>query len=244
MENLQSLVDYCNTNNCLRGEIQSYFGETLEAMSCNTCSNCLDESEEVDCTEAAQKILSCIYRMGQRYGINMVVDVLRGAKTQKIRDFKFDALSTYGLLKDENISVIKEQIMFLIAKGYIGMTADEFPVLKLSHTANAVLKGNEKIVMKQTRLVIKDKKKTKKSSNTSTSHPELYDALVKIRAQIAQSKHVPLYVVFSNAVLNDLASEQPTTKEAFLNIKGIGEKKYDTYGEAFMSAIKSYKIDV
>ena len=131
--------------------------------------------------------------------------------------------------------------MFLIAKGYIGMTADEYPVLKLSHTASAVLKGHEKIVMKQTRLVVKDKKKTKKTQNPGTSHPKLYDELVKIRAQIAQEKHVPLYVVFSNAVLTDLASVQPTTKEAFLNIKGIGEKKYETYGDAFMTAIKTYK---
>lgn len=244
MENLQSLVDYCNTNNCLRGEIQNYFGENSKVTSCNTCSNCLDESEEVDCTEAAQKILSCIYRMDQRFGINMVVDVLKGAKTQRIRDFKFEALSTYGLLKDENIAVIKEQIMFLIAKGYIGMTADEYPVLKLSHTASAVLKGHEKIVMKQTRLVLKDKKKSKKSQSSGTSHPKLYDELVKIRAQIAQEKHVPLYVVFSNAVLADLASIQPSTKEAFLNIKGIGEKKYETYGDAFMSAIKTYKMSI
>lgn len=240
MENLQSLIDYCNTNNCLRGEIQNYFGESVEAMHCNSCSNCLDESEEIDCTEAAQKILSCIYRMGQRFGINLVVEVLRGAKTQKVRDFKFDTLSTYGLLKEESVSVVKEQIMFLIAKGYILMTADEFPVLKLSPTARDILKGTEKIVMKQTRLDIKDKKTAKKRGFTSTSNPELYDELSKIRAQIAQTKKVPLYVVFANSVLSDLASYLPTTRDEFLSIKGIGEKKYEIYGEAFMSAIKVY----
>lgn len=240
MENLQSLIDYCNTNNCLRGEIQNYFGESVEAMHCNSCSNCLDESEEIDCTEAAQKILSCIYRMDQRFGINLVVDVLRGAKTQRVRDFNFDTLSTYGLLKEESVSLIKEQIMFLIAKGYIVMTADEYPVLKLSPTARDVLKGSEKIVMKQTRLDIKDKKTTKKRGFTSASNPELYDELSNIRAQIAQSKKVPLYVVFANSVLSDLASYLPTTRDEFLSIKGIGEKKYEIYGEAFMSAIKLY----
>ena len=245
MENLQSLIDYCNTNNCLRGEIQNYFGEHVDNANCNSCSNCLDESEEIDCTEPAQKILSCIYRMDQRFGINLVVDVLKGAKTQRVRELKFDTLSTYGLLKNESTSVIKEQIMFLIAKGYILMTADEFPVLKLGQAARGVLKGDEKIVMKQTRLDIQDKKTAKKRSNSNTNarHPKLYDQLSKIRAEIAQSKNVPLYVVFANSVLSDLASYLPVTKDDFLNIKGIGEKKYEIYGEAFMTAITSYKLE-
>ncbi|MCK8059097.1 MULTISPECIES: DNA helicase RecQ [unclassified Fusibacter] len=240
MTNLQTLIDYCNTNNCLRGEIQHYFGETIETIHCNSCSNCLDESEEIDCTESAQKILSCIYRMGQRFGINLVVEVLRGAKTQKVKTFKFDELSTYGLLKHESIPVVKELIMFLIAKGHILMSTDEFPVLKLSGSARDVLKGSEKIVMKQTRLDIKEKKTSKKRASTHAGHPELYDILVSQRAEIAQAKGVPLYVVFANAVLSDLASYLPTTKEEFLKIKGIGEKKYDTYGETFMSLIRDY----
>ncbi|GAB6106667.1 DNA helicase RecQ [Fusibacter bizertensis] len=241
MENLQSLIDYCNTNNCLRGEIQNYFGECVDEIHCNSCSNCLDESEEIDCTENAQKILSCIYRMGQRFGINLVVDVLKGAKTQRVRELKFDTLSTYGLLKETSTSVIKEQIMFLIAKGYIAMSADEFPVLKLSQSSRGVLKGTEKIVMKQTRLDIKDKKQTKKRANTSAKHPALYDQLAKLRVQIAQSKNVPLFVVFANSVLSDMATYLPTSREEFLNIKGIGEKKYEIYGEAFISSIISYK---
>lgn len=243
MESLQSLVDYCNTNSCLRGEIQNYFGETVTSFECNSCSNCLDESEEIDCTENAQKILSCIYRMDQRFGINLVVDVLKGAKTQRVRELKFDTLSTYGLLKAESTSVVKEQIMFLIAKGYINMSADEFPVLRLSPSSRSVLKGTEKIVMKQTRLDIQDKKKTKKRANTSAKHPELYDELSKLRAKIAQKKNVPLFVVFANSVLSDMASYLPTSREEFLNIKGIGEKKFEIYGEAFMSAIIAYKID-
>lgn len=241
MENLQSLIDYCNTNTCLRGEIQRYFGEAITYTSCNSCSNCLDESEEIDCTEAAQKILSCIYRMDQRFGINLVVDVLKGAKTQRVKELRFDTLSTYGLLKDESTAVIKEQIMFLIAKGFIGMTADEYPVLKLSQSSRSVLKGEERIVMKQTRLEAFEKKATKKRSNTYAKHPELYDELSRIRAQIAQTKKVPLYVVFANSVLSDMATYLPTTKEAFLEIKGIGDKKFESYGEAFMNAIVEYK---
>ena len=241
MENLQSLIDYCNTNNCLRGEIQSYFGEYEGIKSCSSCSNCLDESEEIDCTEDAQKILSCIYRMDQRFGINLVVDVLRGAKSQRVRELGFDRLSTYGLMKDVSTEIVKEQIMFLISKGYVMMTSDEYPVLKLSPLSRAVLKGEEKIVMKQTRLEDKAHKKAKKRANTAAKHPELYDALAKVRSDIAQSKNVPLFVVFANSVLTDLASELPTTKEAFLDIKGIGEKKYDSYGKAFLAAILDYK---
>lgn len=241
MENLQSLIDYCNTNNCLRGEIQSYFGEREGIKACSSCSNCLDESEEIDCTEDAQKILSCIYRMDQRFGINLVVDVLRGAKSQRVRELGFDRLSTYGLMKDVSTEIVKEQIMFLISKGYVMMTSDEYPILKLSPLSRAVLKGEEKIVMKQTRLEVKAHKKAKKRANTAAKHPELYDALAKVRSDIAQSKNVPLFVVFANSVLTDLASELPTTKEAFLDIKGIGEKKYDSYGKAFLAAILDYK---
>ena len=241
MENLQSLIDYCNTNNCLRGEIQSYFGEREGIKACSSCSNCLDESEEIDCTEDAQKILSCIYRMDQRFGINLVVDVLRGAKSQRVRELGFDRLSTYGLMKEVSTEIVKEQIMFLISKGYIMMTSDEYPILRLSPLSRAVLKGEEKIVMKQTRLEVKTHKKAKKRANTAAKHPELYDALAKVRSDIAQSKNVPLFVVFANSVLTDLASELPTTKEAFLDIKGIGEKKYDSYGKAFLAAILEYK---
>ena len=241
MENLQSLIDYCNTNNCLRGEIQAYFGEREGIRLCSSCSNCLDESEEIDCTEDAQKILSCIYRMDQRFGINLVVDVLRGAKSQRVKELGFDRLSTYGLMKDVSTEIVKEQIMFLISKGYIMMTSDEYPILKLSPLSRAVLKGEEKIVMKQTRLEVKVHKKAKKRANTAAKHPELYDALAKVRSDIAQSKNVPLFVVFANSVLTDLASELPTTKEAFLDIKGIGEKKYDSYGKAFLAAILEYK---
>lgn len=240
MENLQTLIDYCNTNNCLKGEIQAYFGEKHITSNCRQCSNCLDESEEIDCTEMAQKILSCIYRMGQRYGINLLVEVLRGAKTQKVKTLKMDELSTYGLLKDESVVVVKEAIMFLIAKGYIWMSTDEYPILKLAPSSKSVLKGEEKVFIKQTRLEISRKKTSKKEPSSGAAHPVLYDQLAQLRADIAKSKGVPLYVVFANNALSEMATALPTSKEAFLDIKGVGEKKFETYGEAFMTVIKSY----
>ncbi len=241
MENLQTLIDYCHTNDCLKGQIRKYFGEDAVDVHCNSCSNCLDESEEVDVTEEAQKVLSCIYRVGQRYGVSLVTQVLRGAKTQKIREWRLDQVSTYGLLKDQSVPVVRELIMFLVSKGYIHMTADEYPVLKLNETARKLLKGQERISMKRTRLDLKPKKKAqKKAAVTEAKYPDLYDRLASLRFDLADAKGVPLYVVFSNAVLRELATHVPITEDAFMEIKGIGQKKYQTYGEDFRRVIVQY----
>lgn len=140
-ENLQYLVDYCHTNDCLRNKILTYFGEDVENKKCNNCSNCLNTSEMVDITIEAQKILSCIYRVKERYGINMVILVLRGSKNKRILEAGLDKMSTYGIMKDSNNDILKEIIMTLISKGYIHITADKYPVLKLTLKSWKVLKG-------------------------------------------------------------------------------------------------------
>ncbi len=246
LSNLQALVQYCHTSACLNGEIMRYFGEANPETQCGYCGNCLDTSELVDQTLASQKLLSCVYRVGQRYGMNLVIDVLRGSKAQKIMDLKLNEVSTYGIMKDKSIPELKDLTMFLIAEGYLSITRDEYPVLKLNAMSQEVLKGNKTVMMKQSqRHVSMSKSKKSKSKNSkghSGSNPVLYEALADLRKSIAEVKKVPLYIIFSNAVLEEIAAIMPVTKAEFIEIKGIGEKKYDLYGERFMEVVRELKL--
>ena len=196
----------------------------------------------MDQTLTSQKLLSCVYRVGQRFGMNLVIDVLRGSKAQKILDLKLNEVSTYGILKDKSIPELKDLTMFLIAEGYLTITTDEFPVLKLNAMSQEVLKGKKSVMMKQSQRHVSTAKSKKPKRNKNMGHsgsnPELYEALITLRREIAEAKKVPLYIIFSNAVIEDIAEMKPVTKAEFIEIKGIGEKKYDLYGEQFMEVVK------
>lgn len=147
--NLQYLIDYCNTNECLRNSILKYFDEEIENENCGNCGNCLSKSEMVDITIEAQKILSCIYRVEERFGATVIVQVLRGSKNKRILGFGLDKLSTYGIMEEYSEGAIKEMIMALVSMDYIHMTADKYPVLKLTSKSSLVLKGETKVYHKK-----------------------------------------------------------------------------------------------
>lgn len=241
LTNLQTLVNYCHTNDCLRNAIINYFGETTDTENCSSCGNCLHDSEFVDMSVTSQKVLSCIYRTNQRYGVNIIIQVLRGSKNKKILDWQLDQVSTYGIITDYSEGGLRELIMNLIARGFIHMTVDAFPVLKLNESARAVLKGDEKILVRKERIEVRDKKKRKQKRKTDFDFDQtLFDLLSDKRKAIASKKRVPLYVIFANSVLEELAYCMPTTKEQFLDIKGVGDKKYDSYGQMFIDIIEAY----
>ena len=239
-QNLQYLVNYCHTNGCLRNEITSYFGQVSDRESCESCGNCLHDSEFVDMTLEAQKILSCIYRSQQRFGLSMIIKILRGSKDKRILDLKLDQISTYGICKEISEGGLRELIMNLIARGYIHMTVDQYPILKLTEASRVILKGEEEILIRKERLASKSKTSIKKQNHSTNCDQELYNLLTDKRKEIATKMKVPLYVIFSNAVLEALASEMPKTKEGFLSIKGIGEKKYESYGKLFLEIIEKH----
>lgn len=244
-ENLQTLVNYCHTNACLRNEIRAYFGEVTENKSCESCGNCLDDSEFVDMTIEAQKVLSCVYRTGQRFGVNMIIQVLRGSKNKKLLDWKLNEVSTYGIITDMSEGGLRELTMNLIARGYLFMTTDTYPIVKLTNTSRAILKGEEAVLIRKERIDIKDKKK-KKGSKRKTEldvDRDLLEQLIEHRRLIASEKGVPLYVIFHNAALEEMAYYMPRSKADFLDIKGVGEKKFDNYGEAFIQIIDRYIIE-
>lgn len=242
-KNLQYLVNYCNTNDCLRNQILNYFDEDFASDKCKNCSNCIDSSEMVDITLEAQKILSCIYRVNQRYGANMVIQVLRGSKNKKVLEARLDNVSTYGIMKEYSDSAISEIIMTLVSSGYIHMTHDKYPVLKLTSKSADVLSGKIKLHHKKHLLQKKDEKekasKSIKGGNIDFDI-ELFEKLKQYRYKIAQEKGLPPYVIFHDIALKEMAAYLPVNKESFLEIKGVGEKKYENYGEGFIDIIKGY----
>lgn len=244
-KNLQYLVNYCNTNDCLRNQILNYFDEDFASDKCKNCSNCIDSSEMVDITLEAQKILSCIYRVNQRYGANMVIQVLRGSKNKKVLEARLDNVSTYGIMKEYSDSAISEIIMTLVSSGYIHMTHDKYPVLKLTSKSADVLSGKTKLHHKKHLLQRKDEKekasKSIKGGNIDFDI-ELFEKLKQYRYKIAQEKGLPPYVIFHDIALKEMAAYLPVNKESFLEIKGVGEKKYENYGEGFIDIIKEAKV--
>lgn len=241
--NLQYLIDYCNTNDCFRNKILEYFGEEAKEESCENCSNCLDEAEMIDITLEAQKILSCIYRLDQRYGVNIVIQVLRGSRNKKVLEAGLNNVSTYGIMKDYSSFILSEIIMTLVSKGYIYITADKYPVLKLTRKSREVLKGEVQVLHKK--YLIHNEgatiKKDKQAKAGDIDYDQgLFQKLRDLRFQRATEKEVPPYVIFHDAALREMAAYMPQDKESFLEIKGVGNKKYESYGKEFIELIKEY----
>lgn len=236
-QKLQEMIDYCNTDKCLRQYILNYFGEEDASDYCGNCGNCNNEIECTDITIEAQKIMSCIIRMNQRFGSGLITDVLRGAKTQKIKELGFDKLTTYGVMKGYPVDTIKEIIGFLIAEGYLIPMGDRYPILNISSKAKDVLTGQASITIK--RVILKDNV-IKGDGKGQDPDKGLFTLLKAVRSKIAEQQNLPPYIIFSDATLNEMCKRYPTTPERFLRISGVGERKLEKYGEQFMGIIRDY----
>ena len=230
-DSLAKLVDYCYLNTCLRKYVLEYFGEEGVQEGCANCSSCNDQGELVDMTIEAQKILSCVVRMKERFGVKLVAEVLSGSNNKRVRDFSFNQLSTHGIMKEQTIKQISDTINKLIADQYLQVTRDGYPVVKLGPKAVAVLKNQEKVYMK-----------VNKVQEVASVHYDqvLFEQLRTLRAQQAEKEHVPPYIIFEDTSLIEMSKYMPITPEHFLMIKGVGNKRYEKYGEHFLQVIQSY----
>lgn len=228
LEKLQYMTDYCHTEQCLQSFILEYFGEEPKD-DCHRCGNCTDERESIDVTREAQMVLSCMIRTNQRFGKQMIAQVLTGSKNKKVIEFNFHTLPTYGLLSNRSVKDVSEFIEFLISEELIAVEHGTYPTLKVTASGKNVLLGNETVLRKEqveTRKIVQD-------------HP-LFEDLRHIRKEIAQGEGVPPFVIFSDQTLQDMCVKMPQSDEDLLQVKGIGEHKLKKYGSFFLQAVRTF----
>ena len=250
-EKLNDMVDYCNTDKCLRKYLLEYFGETPDFDECDNCGNCNSEIEVTDITTDSKKILSCIRRMNERFGMGLVTDVLKGSNSAKIRSLGFDNLSTYGIMKDYSKDTIKNIISFLISEGYIISTGDKYPILSLSASASDILFKNKSVFIKKKIEKISTSTNHNKTKNTNNNFnienlqydENLFALLKSVRMEIAKNLHVPPFIVCADISLKQMSTFFPLTVESLLKIHGIGAHKVEQYGEVFLNAISNYVME-
>lgn len=232
---LQQMVFYATTTDCLRRFLLKYFGEAAP-LSCDNCSNCLTQFEQVDATLEAQKIVSCVYRLQQRGRTAdkaLIADILRGADSERIRQNGFDTLSTYGIMREDSLKRIRDLIDRLLEGGYLESSGGDRPVVHLcSKSAD--------IIRKRLPFTVKLPRDKRKKDVREIEQSGLYEALRALRGEIAARERVPAYVIFSNAALQDMCVRQPITEGEFLEVSGVGRAKADKYGEEFVALIKRH----
>lgn len=247
---LKKMTYYCFTNDCLRTYILRYFGENAENY-CGNCSNCLTQYEQEDVTDIARNIIQCMKDSYQRYGITVILDSLRGSKSQKVLKYSLDKTSTYGLCKDITIHKLRNIFNHLLVNEYVYLTDDEYQVAKITDKGMQFINNEEEqIIIKlpkeievRTTQKTSQTPKSKEPMNVSGSMSGMFEALRSLRKEIATKQKVPPYLIFADKTLVDMCDKIPHTKAEMLEVSGVGEKKFEKYGEAFLQAIRSYEID-
>ncbi|ENQ3110950.1 DNA helicase RecQ [Bacillus sp. JAS102] len=228
LEKLQNMTDYCHTEQCLQSFILQYFGEEPKE-DCGRCGNCTDDRESIDVTRESQMVLSCMIRTNQRFGKQMIAQVLTGSKNKKVIEFNFHTLPTYGLLSNRSVKEVSEFIEFLISDELIAVEHGTYPTLKVTEKGKEVLLGKENVLRKErveTRQIVQD-------------HP-LFEVLREVRKEIAQGEGVPPFVIFSDQTLKDMCAKMPQNDSELLTVKGIGEHKLVKYGSHFLQAVQHF----
>ena len=235
---LQQMVNYAYTTDCRCQKLLAYFGEQSDG-NCGHCDNCRLPPETVDATEDARKLLSTVARTGQRFGILHVIDVLRGAQTQRIERNRHHELSVFGIGDNQTAPHWRRLAEKLIYDKQLAVTNDEYPTVYLTANSKAVLRGKVNIAITVPRVIEKIKTTRQKTTKEDLLpvNQDLFNALRALRRQLAGQQNVPPYVVFTDASLRDMANRRPTSSEQFTEITGVGNHKLKRYGQQFMQVI-------
>ncbi len=241
-ERLKKMTYYCFTNECLRDYILRYFGE-YGSNYCGNCSNCLSQFETVDVTVEAERITECVKTSRQRYGINVILDTVHGANTAKIRQYKMDKNPCYGTLAKVPAWRLRQIFNHLLLEEYLTTTNDEYMLVKLTEKSDSLLEGKVSVSMKMAKEQEKTEKtavkKKKKTAGVLLSNEQeaLFEKLRQLRMEIAKEEKVPPYIVFSDKTLVHMCQVRPENKAQMLKVSGVGEFKYQKYGESFLEVI-------
>ena len=248
---LEALVGLAETTGCRRSRLLGYFGETPASTKCGNCDNCLSPPLVRDGKVAAQKLLSCAYRTGQRFGAMHLIDVLIGRLTERVKQFGHDRLSVFGIGRELNEKQWRAVLRQLVAMGHLHADSEAFGALKLTESARAVLKGETEVMLREQTTGRDRPSRTKSRRGDLAAQPAAADKPVNAdllgilrtwRSEIARKRGVPAYVVLHDATIDGIAASRPTTPEQLRDIPGIGDKKLERYGRELIALVSSANI--
>ena len=254
-ERLRRITFYCATNDCLRDYILRYFGEYRENY-CGNCANCLSQFETKDVTQTAQSLIGCVESCRERYGVNVILDTVHGANTEKIRGYRMNENPFYGKQAAVPVHLLRQVMNYLLMHEYLTLTNDEYSIVKLAGKAADVLSGKEKVEMKLPKTQPHPAKIAGRGSSDGSGdrasrrrgtaagvdltadQQALFEKLRALRMEIARAEKVPPYLIFSDRTLTHMCLLRPETREEMLKVSGVGEYKYEKYGERFLACVR------
>ncbi len=244
LHKLNAMVGFAEALTCRRRVLLGYFGEDL-AEDCGNCDICLNPPDRFDATQDARKALSCVYRVGQRFGMGHVVEVLRGSHSQRITGLGHDKLSTYGIGRELSPDAWGSLIRQLIHLGYLEQDMANYSVLRLTPKARPLLKGEEELNLARPRIRVVPVKQGERAQGRRGKEKFVYDQglfqeLRTLRKRLADEQQVPPFVIFGDATLAEMAAHRPSCADELAGINGVGAHKLGRYGEQFLQTIRKY----
>jgi ATP-dependent DNA helicase RecQ len=249
IDKLNALVSLAETTGCRRTRLLGYFSESPKDTQCGNCDNCLSPPKLRDGKVIAQKLLSCAYRTGQRFGAMHLIDILVGRMTERVMQFGHHHISVFGIGRELNERQWRAALRQLVAMGHLQPDAEAFGALRLTETARAVLKGETEVMLREqapgSRIRASRTRSrrgdlaTKIAGQGEAGHPALVTALRAWRSEVARQRGVPAYVVLHDATIDGIAISRPTTLAQLRDIPGIGDKKLEHYGEELIALVKA-----
>jgi ATP-dependent DNA helicase RecQ len=248
-EKLHALLGWCEVTRCRRAALLGYFGESHPG-DCGNCDVCLAPPETWDGTQDAQKLLSCVYRTGQRFGAGHVIDVLRGADTARIRQYGHERVSTFGIGEALSVARWRSVTRQLIVQGYLLADPESFGALRLTARSRELLRGEVSLHLREETRKSREEaraetRKSRRTDATTTeaageADPALWEALRARRKALADEQGVPPFVIFHDSTLKDMIRLRPRCAEELLQVSGVGEAKLERYGSHFLEVIRGH----
>ncbi|MBL4712177.1 MAG: DNA helicase RecQ [Gammaproteobacteria bacterium] len=237
---LETMLGFTEIISCRRQALLKYFDEELKEP-CGNCDNCLNPAETWDASVAAQKALSCVYRTGQRFGVNYLIDVLTEKNNERVIQFGHNQLSVFGIGKEYDAKQWRSIFRQLISRNFLAVDVEGHGSLHLTETCRAVLKGKQSLLLRKDSKAVKSSRRGRKLYNTENDSLNLlWESLRNCRKKIADENDVPPFVIFHDATLVEMMERQPANDEQFLRLSGVGEKKLEKYAKAFLNVIQQH----
>jgi len=232
---VRQMYSMCSSISCRRNSLLNYFGEKYPSANCKSCDNCLDDVELIDGTEIAQKILSCVYRAQERFGSKVIIEILRGSRSQKIMNRQLDRLSTYKIMAEYSEEELRYYIQCLVEMGYLKRSEGEYPLLQWTERTRDVVFAGEPVKFRKRTF------RAKKPPASDLQYDQtLFQELRAVRMEISQKEGIPPYAVFTDRSHSEMAMYYPQNRDEMLAINGVGKLKWELYGLRYLEVIKEY----